>query len=319
MVKISIIVPVYNVEKYLDKCLESLVNQTLKDIEIIMVNDGSPDNSEKIIKKWMKSDKRIKLYNKENGGQASARNLGLSKVTGEYIAFVDSDDYVDINAYENLYQKASSDNLDIVLFNYYLDYGDDNIVKNKKIFQEDRMISSKEYMLSTPSPVNKIFKREFLEKINFKFPEGFIYEDLAAIPVIGIHNPKTFYINNYYYYYYQSPTSTMRNTEYKSKYENLFTAIEYLYSNIIDKGFNEELEYLLTYHFLYAGCLNFYKYQKYEMIKKIADNMKKYFPKWKKNKYVKAKFSKKEQIYMMLYYNKKYQIINIYRKLFNRK
>ena len=94
MVKVSVIVPVYNVEKYIDKCLDSLVNQTLKDIEIIVVNDGSPDDSQQVIDMYVKKyPKKIKSYIKENGGQGSARNLGLEHAKGEYISFVDSDDY----------------------------------------------------------------------------------------------------------------------------------------------------------------------------------------------------------------------------------
>ena len=115
MIKVSVIVPVYNTSEYLDKCITSLINQTLKDIEIIIVNDGSIDDSQKKIELWQKKDKRIKLYNKENGGQASARNLGLSVANGEYIAFLDSDDYVADEMYYLLYQEAKNNDFDIVL------------------------------------------------------------------------------------------------------------------------------------------------------------------------------------------------------------
>ena len=98
-IKVSVIVPVYNVEKYIDKCLDSLVNQTLKDIEIIVVNDGSPDNSQKIIDKYVKKyPNKVKSFIKENGGQGSARNLGMEYAKGEYISFVDSDDWIDFDA-----------------------------------------------------------------------------------------------------------------------------------------------------------------------------------------------------------------------------
>ena len=122
MKKVSVIVPVYNTSNYLEKCITSLLNQTLQDIEIIMVNDGSLDNSREIIEEFQKKDNRILLFNKENGGQASARNLGLSKATGEYVAFLDSDDYISPVMYEQLYNKAKSMDYDIVLCNYYLDY-----------------------------------------------------------------------------------------------------------------------------------------------------------------------------------------------------
>ena len=115
-IKVSVIVPVYNVEAYLDKCLNSLVNQTLKEIEIIVVNDGSKDNSEKIIEKYKeKYPEKIKYYKKENGGLSSARNYGLKYAIGEYVAFVDSDDYVDLKMYEKMINLANLENSDIVV------------------------------------------------------------------------------------------------------------------------------------------------------------------------------------------------------------
>ena len=116
MIKVSIIVPVYNVEKYLDKCLKSLVNQTLKDIEIIVVNDGTKDNSQKIVDKYVKKyPKLVKSYIKENGGLSSARNYGLKYVNGEFISFIDSDDWVRKDMFEKMYQKAKKEDLDIVI------------------------------------------------------------------------------------------------------------------------------------------------------------------------------------------------------------
>ena len=116
MIKVSVIVPVYNVENYLVKCLDSLVHQTLKDIEIIVVNDGSPDNSQNIIDTYVKKyPKKIKAFSKKNGGQGSARNYGLKYAKGEYIAFVDSDDYVDLDMFFKMYNKAKEDNSDIVI------------------------------------------------------------------------------------------------------------------------------------------------------------------------------------------------------------
>ena len=125
MKKVSIIVPIYNVEKYLSKCLDSLVNQTLADIEIIIVNDGSPDNSYKIVKDYLKKyPDKIKYYEKSNGGQGSARNLGLTKATGEYVGYVDSDDYVNLTMYEKMYQKAKKTDADIVMCAHTIVYED---------------------------------------------------------------------------------------------------------------------------------------------------------------------------------------------------
>lgn len=317
MVKVSIIVPVYNVEKYIDRCINSLINQTLKDIEIIMVNDGSPDNSVDIIKKYQKKDNRIKLYEKENGGQGSARNLGLKYAKGEYIAFLDSDDYVCDNMYETLYNKGIEDELDIVICNYYLKYNDKEVV-NKISSDKYLNISPSKYITLSPSPWNKIIKREYLEKCKFRFPEGIIYEDYASIPTLALNNPKIVYINSPLYYYVQSENSTMRNKEYKSKYEDIFKATEYLYNNMIDKTYNKELEYLIAYHYLYLGSLNFYEFKKYENINRIANDMKKYFPNWAKNELVIKNIDKNKRFYMKLFYKKKYFMIDIYRRFASR-
>ena len=109
MSKVSVIVPVYNVEKYLEKCLDSLVSQSLKDIEIIVVNDGSPDNSQDIIDKYVKKYENVFGYKKKNGGLSDARNYGLKKTTGDYIAFIDSDDYISLEMLEIMYNKAIKD------------------------------------------------------------------------------------------------------------------------------------------------------------------------------------------------------------------
>lgn len=125
MTKLSIIVPVYNVEKYLPKCLESLIKQTLKDIEIICVNDGSMDNSLAILKEFASKDSRIKIIDNQHQGVAKTRNTGIEQSTGEYIGFVDSDDYIDIDFFEKLYNSATKSNSDIAIA---------SILKHKKFF-----------------------------------------------------------------------------------------------------------------------------------------------------------------------------------------
>lgn len=310
MEKISIIVPVYNSEKYLDKCLDTLCNQTLKKIEIIMVNDGSTDNSENIIKDRVKKDSRIKLYNKKNGGQASARNLGLTKATGEYIAFIDSDDYIEFDFCEKLYNVAKKNNSDIVCFDYFITKDDKD--EYNKILNDKKTgsISLQDYIFSGAGPCNKIYRNIFLKKSNFKFPEGIIYEDFASVPALAKYKPNVFYLNEALFHYVQTSSSTMRNEVYKEKYEDLFKACDILYKELNNSLFFEELEYLICYHMLYLGSLNFYKYEKYEQIDKISDFMKRNFPSWKKNKYLKNKRFK-EKILMKLFYHRKYGIIKL--------
>ena len=180
-IKVSVIVPVYNTEKYLDKCLNSLVNQTLKDIEIIVVNDGTKDNSEKIIKQYLKKYTNIIYCKKENGGLSSARNYGLEKAKGEYIGFVDSDDYVEYDMYEKMYDKAIKTKSDITCCQIgyrYLKYVEKKHFTNLKCFGSS-ISKSPEILIQAKSYVwNKIYKKELWN--NFKFPNQY-FEDSAVI------------------------------------------------------------------------------------------------------------------------------------------
>ena len=119
-VKISVIVPIYNVEKWLSKCINSILAQNFKDFELILINDGSTDNSEKICYKFLDHDNRVKYFYKKNGGLSSARNLGIKKATGKYIVFIDSDDYVDKNYLQYLYESVSKNNSQVAICNFNL-------------------------------------------------------------------------------------------------------------------------------------------------------------------------------------------------------
>ena len=190
-VKVSVIVPVYNVEKYLKDCLNSVTNQTLEDIEIICVNDGSTDNSLAILEDYAKKDSRIKIINQKNKGLSGARNTGMKHVQGEYILFLDSDDWLKEDALSELYWSHLDDNLDMLFFqtvDYYEEDGryelnqfggmtaiDDSF--EGKIFNYKDVAS---IIFKIPhSAFNKLYSTSFLQRINASFPEGINYEDLA--------------------------------------------------------------------------------------------------------------------------------------------
>lgn len=145
MPKVSIIVPIYNVEKYLDRCMQSLLDQTLKDIEIILVDDGSPDNCPKMCDEYTKKDSRVKVIHKKNAGLGYARNSGLDIATGEFVAFVDSDDYVELDMYEKLYHAIKTYQVDMVLCDFYRDKQGKRIKANiENMPTEIRIIDSKD-------------------------------------------------------------------------------------------------------------------------------------------------------------------------------
>lgn len=220
--KISVIVPVYNVEKYLKKCLNSLINQTLTDIEIICVNDGSIDSSLKILEEFAQADSRIKILTQQNSGQSVARNYGISNATGEYLGFVDSDDWVDLDYFEKLYNAAKDNNCDIacagfkrcgkVLSSVRRAYKEKKVYKdiNDKVVADN--IPDDNYLW------NKIFKRE---KWNFKLPEGRLFEDLAIVIQILYFLGDMVTVPQIYYHYRKSPNSTItqNNIKHDSDYE----------------------------------------------------------------------------------------------------
>lgn len=180
MIKISVIIPVFNTEKYIEKCIESVINQTLKEIEIIVLNDGSTDDSDKIIRSY--KDRRIKYINKKNEGIAITRNKGIKSAKGKYITFVDSDDYIDSTFCEKMYNKAEKENCDIIICDYY------NINDNKKSiiklnsFKNSNLKDNSEIINQVNlGPCNKIYSSRLLKNNKIIFPEDIKYEDVPFV------------------------------------------------------------------------------------------------------------------------------------------
>lgn len=220
MTKLSIIVPVYNVEKYLPKCLESLIKQTLKDIEIICVNDGSMDNSLAILKEFASKDSRIRIIDNQHQGVAKTRNTGIEQSTGEYIGFVDSDDYIDIDFFEKLYNSATKSNSDIAIA---------SILKHKNFFNIYNAKYTKEEIAITIQDKiklcedkkhfffyawNKIYHSGFIKENNIKFSEGQIYEDVMFAIKALYYSNKIISVYGTKYHYIEHENSL---TKYKDK------------------------------------------------------------------------------------------------------
>ena len=260
--KVSIIIPIYNSEKYLKQCLESIINQTYKNIEIICINDGSTDNSEKIIKDYLKTNKNITYLKQPNAGQSIARNKGLEKATGDFILFVDSDDFIEKNMVEKLIDPLTkSSEIDLTFCDYYL-YTDGKTEKCFTINEKEKDLK-KQLILSAPSPCLKLFRKSYLK--DFKFPENIIYEDYAIIPALIAKAKKVEYIQEHLYYYRQHSSSTTRNAKFTETKMDIIKASEILLNSIKDKEINkyqEEIEYLIIIHFILMGGLRFSRYPK---------------------------------------------------------
>ena len=181
-IKVSVIVPVYNTEKYLVNCLESLVNQTLQEIQIVIINDGSTDSSLEIIKSYSeKYPNKIVYETQENGGQAVARNRALELCTGEYIGFLDSDDFVKKEMYQKMYEKAIAQDADYVACGYTdITYKDEKkIVLHQYVASKKAVCQKDLFFGALVSPFIHIYRREIIEKSQVRFPEKVIYEDTA--------------------------------------------------------------------------------------------------------------------------------------------
>ena len=284
---VSIIVPVYNVEDYIDKCLSSLVNQTLENIEIIVVNDGSPDNSQKIIDKYVKKyPKKVKCYVKENGGQGSARNFGLTKAKGEYIEYCDSDDYVEEDMFEKMYQKAIRNKLDIVICGSYNVYenGKRDIELNREIFKDKK----KNSFFGRMAVWNKIYKRELLVDSNISFRSKLWYEDLDFTLQVLTSAKKVGYINKPFYNYLIREGSTMNNSKVDRNLEILLAFDEVLKISDFDQSI---LEFLMIDHIYISAVVRVINAdvnnkKRLVIINKLISYVESKCPNYNKNEYL---------------------------------
>lgn len=217
--KISVIIPVYNVERYLRECVDSIINQTYKNLEIILVNDGSTDESGRICNEYAKQDNRIKVYHKENGGASCSRNYGLAKATGELITFVDSDDWVVEDYVEILYKEQQKADADIVIGNY-LKYNESDgkfyyyVLDESFLIEEvnpiDSVIRQSAWKHNTSAfivLVGKLFKKEIFNNIHY--PVGKIFEDDFVTHKLLFKSKKTILVNGNYYFYRVRENSVM--------------------------------------------------------------------------------------------------------------
>lgn len=212
-IKVSVVIPVYNVEKYIRQCLDSVINQTLKDIEIICINDGSKDNTLKILEEYSQKDSRIVLIDKENEGLSAARNQGTELARGEYISYIDSDDWVDTHYLEALYNAAKKYNSDVACSSIIRVTGGRR--RNKLIYKKEeftRDIDKKNELTNVPiySYVwNKIYKRDKLIQSGVKFPIGRVYEDIIWSIQAIYYLDGVVTVPSAIYYYRKNPTSVM--------------------------------------------------------------------------------------------------------------
>ncbi len=289
-IDISIIVPIYNAEKYLKKCIDSLVNQTKKELEIILVNDGSTDNSERIIKEY--KDKRIKYFKNKNQGIGKTRNFGIEQATGKYLMFVDSDDYIEKNMCKLMFDKAFSNSLDIVVCDYYKVTGNEMKEEKIKDYKNTTLKENPSLLLEINlAPWNKLYKTDLIKKNNIKFIENLKYEDAPFVCEALDKAKKIGKINrslNYYVIHKESET-TVRD----EKVFDIIKIVDKIRKYFKEKSYAQETVDTLTINIL----TNYNIQQRYQKDKKIAmkfidesfDYMKKNIPDFKKNRHFKER------------------------------
>lgn len=222
---ISVIIPIYNTGKYLPKCLDSILNQTFNQIEILCIDDGSTDNSLQILEEYSNKDSRIKIFSNNHNGAGAARNTGLDNAKGKYISFIDSDDWIDSNTYQELYKKMEDYNLDIIMFQL-INYNDVTHKLSKSDYYDVKCLDKKfdnqvfsyrdveDILFDIPvSPCNKLIKHDLIKRLNLRFLEGKMFEDNPFFFKLFLSSDNVSFVRKYYYYRRRHAESIMSKDE----------------------------------------------------------------------------------------------------------
>lgn len=300
MPKVSVIVPFYNVEGYIEKCLETLVNQTLQDIEIILVNDGSKDRSVNIVKKFQSSyPEKIVYLEKENGGLSDARNYAIPHAKGEYIAFLDSDDYVEKDMYQKMYELAVKENSDMVECDFYWEYPNKTRKDVGEIYHGSNEMIEKIRVVAW----NKLIKKEILEDTKIQFPKGYRYEDVEFTYKLIPYIKNVSFLKEACIHYIQreGSISNSQNERTKEIFDVLEHVLQYYKEIDIYEKYKTELEYI---YIRYVFCSSLRRISKIQdetiqenLLTLTWNNVQEKFPNWKQNSILKTKFNAKN-IYM---------------------
>lgn len=322
---VSIIVPIYNVEKYLEKCIHSILNQTYKNLEIILVDDGSPDRCGEICDQYAKKDGRIIVLHQKNRGLGAARNAGIARASGKYLLFIDSDDYVDAELAEKTVKLAEDENADIVIFDYLAveaETGREDLkgfkLRKNEIFS---LREQPEALLITPSACNKLYRRDLFLKTGMSYPEGRYYEDLGTTPKLFLQAERMVYLDSAPLYYY-----ILRNGSiiHSKNFEKNFQDKTFVFEDILRyfeechqrEMYEKELEYLAFENLYFFSSKEIILADKNSLyLEKFKDYVEKYFPEMMENVYIKKYFSKKDKLFLWLMKRKYYNAMNVLSKI----
>ena len=317
---VSIVVPIYNVEQYLEKCVESICRQTYENLEIILVNDGSPDQCGQMCEEYAKKDNRIKVIHKKNGGLSDARNSGVKLATGKYLLFVDSDDYIAKDLVEKTVTVAEKNNCDMVLYDYYY-VEPDNVEIRSTIVPANKVISLEQehtLLLAATSACAKLFNREFYVKANCPFPQGIYFEDLATTSIFFMRAKRVYYLKEPLYYYINRENSIMTGKNFEKSSHDKLVALEHVLSAYKKEGkyeeYRQELEYLVfANEYFEPSKVLALAGEDGEYLEKYRKYMYETFPDIHNNKYVKN-MGKKDKIHLWILDHKQYWMMRLLSK-----
>lgn len=229
--RFSIIVPVYNVEKYIEKCILSILSQSFQDFELIMVNDGTKDNSAQVAREILyDTNANWHIIDKENGGQGSARNLGIRNAVGEYLIFVDSDDYIASNMLEVIDRAIRDSNAEIICFNSIMVNEKAQVIKKYDMCNSANgiysILSHPAMLLNAPAIWNKACKRDFFIQTGCFFVEGIIYEDTVVSRALMCEAKQVVFLDEYLYYYVQRTSSTMNQKKRQGGHKRIMDVLK---------------------------------------------------------------------------------------------
>lgn len=321
--KITVVVPVYNTAKYLPSCVGSLINQSVDSYEVLLINDGSTDNSLEAAEELQrKHPDIIRVISQKNKGLGGARNTGIDNASGEFIMFVDSDDTVKPNALASLCNEITKAQADIII--YGLEYVDEqgNTLSKTAELGEERLVftlSERPLILATdPSACNKLFRTSLFRDNNIYFPEHAWYEDLRTIPKLMLEAEKMVFIKEYFYNYLQRPGSIMHSTNI-DKNSDMLDSVEEVVSYYEKRGaydkYFTELEFLALFHIMtlctYRVAVND---PKHPLLGRFYDYTERRFPGYRDNRYIGEYLSLKNRTLYNLSVKKKYRSIGLLNK-----
>lgn len=329
MKEITVIIPAYNIESYLDRCFENLVNQTYRLFDVIVINDGSTDNTLTKLNHWQDLDERIKVIDKKNEGVGITRNLGLSMVKTPYVIFIDPDDYMHTTMLEKMVAKAKQTEADLILCDYmeWYEHSDEqHVVKMPRLKESPILLKENKKLFSqiNPAPWNKLIKTMILKNVNVTFPTDIRSEDLVFTQLL-LANIKTLAICEEPLYFYLANRLNNVSSTFDNRILHTVMAVDriryYYEENGLMSNYKTEIECLTINQFKYE--LKKVPYIKdnnlaHEIMNSFYQYLKQYFPNWKKNKYYQEylnSLSFKQRIQEKIYDSK--LTLGIYRKIKN--